>query len=166
MIPCSPVGKNNMTALFVAGCDGDRYGRLTLYRLPRGETVRGPLQIENLIDGDDQISRDLALWNQQGSRVIRGNLMVVPVANSLLYVEPIFLEPEGTFPVLKRVAVSYAGRVVAEPSLRASLDRLFGSLKAPASGETPIADADDEQRVSEPSSDRTSEPSAEDAQGV
>lgn len=164
MIPYSPVGKNNMTALFVAGCDGDRYGRLTLYRLPRGETVRGPLQIENLIDGDDQISRDLTLWNQQGSRVIRGNLMVVPVANSLLYVEPIFLEPEGTpFPVLKRVAVSYAGRVVAEPSLRASLDRLFGSLKAPASGETPIADADDEQRVSEPSSDRTSEPSAEDA---
>lgn len=136
MIPYSPVDKDNMTALLVAGCDGDRYGQLTLYRLPTGETIRGPLQVENLIDGDDQISRDLTLWNQQGSRVIRGNLLVVPVANSLIYVEPIFLEPEGTpFPVLKRVAVSHAGRVVAEPSLESSLDRLFSGYTAAISGE-------------------------------
>lgn len=129
MIPYSPEAKSNMTAFLVAGCDGDNYGRLSLFRFPRGETIKGPLQIENLIDGDDEISRDLTLWNQQGSRVIRGNLLVVPIENSLLYVEPIFLEPEGTpFPVLKRVVVSYASRVVAAETLDACLRSLFDSF--------------------------------------
>jgi len=126
MVPYSPVAKSNMTAILVGGCDGDNYGRLTLLRLPKGRTIRGPMQIENLIDGDDEISKDLTLWNQQGSRVIRGNLLVVPVENSLLYVEPVFLEPEGAaYPVLKRVVVSYAGRVVAGRTLEESLNLLF-----------------------------------------
>lgn len=162
MLPYSSAGKGNLAAIFAAGCDGDNYGRLALYRMPKGETVKGPLQIENLIDSDDQISRDLTLWNQQGSRVIRGNLMVVPIANSLLYVEPIFLEPEGTpFPILKRVAVSHAGRVVAEPSLEASLDKLFCGHSAAITGSgLPV---EEPQAGEEPQEELPAGPSADDA---
>lgn len=136
MVPYSPVAKSNMTAILVGGCDGVNYGRLTLLRLPKGQTIRGPMQIENLIDGDDEISKDLTLWNQQGSRVIRGNLLVVPVENSLVYIEPIFLEPEGAaYPVLKRVVVSYAGRVVAGRTLEEGLNLLFERSAAVAETE-------------------------------
>jgi uncharacterized membrane protein (UPF0182 family) len=153
MVPYSPVAKSNMTAILVGGCDGDNYGSLTLLRLPKGQTIRGPMQIENLIDGDDEISKDLTLWNQQGSRVIRGNLLVVPVENSLLYVEPIFLEPEGAaYPVLKRVAVSYAGRVVAGRTLEEGLSLLFDRSKAVVETERrrdPVSRPEDEDWIRE-----------------
>ena len=145
--------QSNMTAILVGGCDGDNYGSLTLLRLPKGQTIRGPMQIENLIDGDDEISKDLTLWNQQGSRVIRGNLLVVPVENSLLYVEPIFLEPEGAaYPVLKRVAVSYAGRVVAGRTLEEGLSLLFDRSKAVVETERrrdPVSRPEDEDWIRE-----------------
>jgi len=126
MIPFTPKNKDNMIAWMGARCDRD-YGKLIIYKFPKEKLIYGPMQIEARIDQDDQISQQLTLWSQYGSDVIRGNLLVIPVEDTLLYVEPLYIKAEhATMPELKRVIVSYSSRVVMEKNLNLAFSRLFG----------------------------------------
>jgi uncharacterized membrane protein (UPF0182 family) len=128
LIPFTPYGKpdKNMVAWMAAHCDYDRYGDLFVYKFPPGKLVDGPQQIEARINADAQISQYFSLWNQQGSRVIRGSLLILPVGNSLLYVEPVYLQAEQTpLPEIKRVIVSAGKRVVMGEDLWDALTQLF-----------------------------------------
>ena len=127
MVPFTPKGKDNLAAWMVARNDGEVYGKLRVYRLSRQSLVFGPQQIENRINQDTEVSRQVSLWDQGGSKVIRGDLLVIPIEQSLLYVQPLYLQAEGgRIPELKRVVVAYQNRVVMEETLDAGLTRLFG----------------------------------------
>jgi uncharacterized membrane protein (UPF0182 family) len=127
MVPFTPRGKDNLAAWMVARNDGAVYGKLRVYRLSRQSLVFGPQQIENRINQDTEVSRQVSLWDQGGSKVIRGDLLVIPIEQSLLHVQPLYLQAEGgRIPELKRVVVAYQNQVVMEETLDAGLTRLFG----------------------------------------
>lgn len=135
ILPFTPPEKNNMITWLAARADGDAYGKLVAYRYPKDKLVFGPTQIEARIDQDPRISEQLTLWNQAGSRVIRGDMIVIPIGKSNLYVEPIYLQSEQTkLPEMKRVVLATGGRVVMEPTVSDGLARLFG---APATAVAP-----------------------------
>lgn len=127
-IPYTPKGKPNMTALLVGRNDGENYGNMIVYKLPKSKNVYGPTQIENRIDSEPTISKEFTYWNQQGSRVIRGNLLIIPIENSLLYVEPIYLKADAqdSLPEVKRVIVAYGDKIVMEETLEEGLEKIFG----------------------------------------
>jgi uncharacterized membrane protein (UPF0182 family) len=128
MTPFTPRGKDNLAAWMVARMDGDNYGKLSVYRFPKQSLVYGPKQIANRINQDTEISRQLTLWDQRGSQVIRGELLVIPIEESLIYVQPIYLRAEGgNIPELKRVVVAHENRVVMGETLEEGLNALFGS---------------------------------------
>jgi len=128
MTTFTPIKKDNMNSWLAARSDDDHYGKLLLYKFPKDKLIFGPLQIEARIDQDSDISSQITLWSQQGSRVTRGNLLVIPIENNLLYIEPLYLQAEtGQLPELKRVIVSDGDRVVMEKSLGEALAKLFGS---------------------------------------
>ena len=128
MTPFTPRGKDNLAAWMVARMDGDNYGKLSVYRFPKQSLVYGPKQIANRINQDTDISRQLTLWDQRGSEVIRGELLVIPIEESLIYVQPIYLRAEGgNIPELKRVVVAHENRVVMGETLEEGLDALFGT---------------------------------------
>lgn len=127
MVPFTPRGKDNLAAWMVARNDGDVYGTLRVYRLSRQSLVFGPTQITNRINQDTEVSRQVTLWDQSGSRVIRGDLLVIPIEQSLLYVQPLYLQAEGgKIPELKRVVVAYQNQVVMRETLDGALSELFG----------------------------------------
>ncbi|MBU0980937.1 MAG: UPF0182 family protein [Nanoarchaeota archaeon] len=127
MTTFTPIKKDNMNAWMAARSDGDNYGKLLVYRFPKDKMVYGPLQIEARFDQDSEISQQLTLWSQQGSQVTRGNLLVIPIEDSLLYIEPLYIQAEqGQLPELKRVLVSDGERVVMEENLGIALEALFG----------------------------------------
>jgi uncharacterized protein len=137
ILPFTPANRDNMIAWMAGGSDGDNYGRLLLYEFPKQELVFGPSQIEARISQTPEISEQLTLWSQQGSGVIRGTLLVVPVEQSLLYVQPIYLRADqGELPELRRVIVAYGDRVVMRETLDQSLDAIFGET-GPAPAEAP-----------------------------
>jgi hypothetical protein len=141
MQPFSPYTKNVMISWMAGRCDGENYGRLILYLFPKDKLVYGPSQIEARIDQDSQISQQLTLWNQRGSRVIRGNLLVLPMANSILYVEPIFLQAEQSqLPELIRVIVAYKDVVVMERTLEDALNRVFTGQLTPIETQPPVGE--------------------------
>ena len=123
----TPKDLRNMTAMLVARNDGEYYGELILYDFPRDRNIYGPMQIENRIDQRSDISERFSLWDQGGSTVIRGNLMVIPIENSILYVEPIYLSAEGgqSLPEVKQVIVAYGDRIVMHPTLEEGLNAIF-----------------------------------------
>src|SRR6476646_6275160 len=131
-VPFTPRGKDNLAAWMVARNDGAESGKLRVYRLSRQSLVYGPQQIENRINQDTEISRQISLWDQRGSKVIRGDLLVIPIEKSLMYVQPLYLQAEGgRIPELKRVVVAYQNRVVMEETLEGSLAELFGGSSGP-----------------------------------
>ena len=126
-----------MIAWIAARSDVPGYGQLIVYKLSKDNLILGPLQIEATIDQDTTIARQLTLWDQRGSRVIRGNLLVVPIDQSFLYVEPVFLLAEGTnIPQLKRVIVSDGHRLAMESTLADALQVVLGQQPATAPGAT------------------------------
>lgn len=140
MQPFTPVNKTNMIAWLAARSDEPNYGKLVLYKYPKEKLVFGPAQVEGRIDQDPVISSQFSLWSQAGSRVIRGNLLVIPLGASNLYVEPIYLQADnGPIPELKRVIVSTGNRVVMEPTLEEALGKLFAGSPGivPSVGLTP-----------------------------
>ena len=152
LLPFTPRGKDNLAAWMVARADGEHYGRLLVYRFPKQKLIYGPRQIEARINQDPEISRQLSLWNQRGSKVILGTLLVIPIKESLIYVQPLYLRAEfGKIPELKRVIVATENRIAMEPSLEASMARIFGNAPSAAAdlaqtpeptsriGETPAA---------------------------
>jgi len=136
MTPFTPRGKDNLAAWMVARMDGENYGKLSVYRFPKQSLVYGPRQIVNRINQDTDISRQITLWDQKGSEVIRGELLVIPIEESLIYVQPIYLRAEGgSIPELKRVVVAHENRVVMGETLEEGLNALFGNGGAPVAAE-------------------------------
>ena len=139
MLPFTPKSRPNMTAWMCARMDGDEYGKLLVYNFPKQETIYGPEQLESRINQDTDISQQLSLWNQQGSRVYRGNLLVIPMDDSILYVEPLYLQAENSrIPELKRVIAGFGDEIVMETSLDKALTKLFNKQPvATLAGEGP-----------------------------
>jgi uncharacterized protein len=147
MTPMTPSNRDNMIAWVAGKCDLPDYGEMIAFELPKERLIYGPLQIEAMIDQDDVISQQLSLWDQRGSRVIRGNLVVIPLDHSFLYVEPVYLIAEETnIPQLRRVIVVYGKKVSMQPTLEGALRAVFGAAPAggggaaaspPRSGEAP-----------------------------
>ncbi|MEM9004824.1 MAG: UPF0182 family protein [Cyanobacteria bacterium P01_F01_bin.86] len=132
ILPFTPTRKDNMVAWMAGRSDADNYGKLLLYEFPKQQLVYGPSQIEARIDQTPEISEQLTLWSQQGSEVVRGDLLVLPIEQSLLYVEPVYLQAEqGKLPELKRVIVAYGDEVVMRSTLEESLTQIFGSRSTP-----------------------------------
>ncbi|MBR5229119.1 MAG: UPF0182 family protein [Firmicutes bacterium] len=127
-IPYTPSGKKNMTGLMVARNDGEHYGELILYRLPKDKVVYGPMQVESQVDQNTEISKEFSLWNSSGSTYTRGDMFVIPIDNALLYVEPVYLEAanDTSLPEVKRVIVAYEDQIAYAPTLAEALDDLFG----------------------------------------
>jgi uncharacterized membrane protein (UPF0182 family) len=131
MLPLTPKNKNNLAAWMAARSDGEHYGRLFVYRFPKQKQIYGPQQIVARANQDPDISRQITLWNQRGSSVKLGTLMVIPVEESLLYVQPLYLRAESSrIPELRRVIVAAEDRIAMEPTLEASLARIFGEAPA------------------------------------
>jgi uncharacterized membrane protein (UPF0182 family) len=125
-----------MIAWLAARCDEPNYGKLLVFDFPKQMLVYGPQQIESRINQDPEISKQLTLWNQGGSRVIRGSLLVIPVEQSLIYVQPLYLASEsGGVPELKRVIVAYENSIAMEATLEGSLLQIFGGSPAPATAD-------------------------------
>jgi uncharacterized membrane protein (UPF0182 family) len=133
MLPMAPSQRENMIAWLAARCDPPDYGKVVVYEFPKDKLVYGPFQIEARIQQNTDISQQISLWNQMGSRVIRGHLLVVPIENSILYVSPLYLRAAtGQLPELKRVIAAYGDRVVMEETLGAALAALFKETAPPA----------------------------------
>jgi uncharacterized membrane protein (UPF0182 family) len=124
--PYTPVNKQNMVAWIAARCDGENYGKLLVYEFSKQRLIYGPEQVEARVNQDPLISEQISLWNQHGSRVNLGTLLVIPIETSLLYVQPLYIEAEqGRLPQLTRVIAAYEDRVVMEPTLGQALEALF-----------------------------------------
>lgn len=131
MLPFNPARRDNSNAWLAARSDGDNYGKLVSYRLPKDRLIFGPAQVEARIDQDARISEQFTLWGQAGSEVIRGNLLMIPIDDSFIYVEPIYLQAVGSrLPELRRVIVMNGNRIAMEPTLAGSLDVIFGRVGA------------------------------------
>jgi uncharacterized membrane protein (UPF0182 family) len=141
MLPFTPARKDNLAAWMVARSDQENYGQLEVFQFPKQKVIYGPRQIVARINQDQEISPQITLWNQQGSQVIQGTLLVIPIEESLLYVRPLYLRASaGKIPELKRVIVAYQNQIVMAETLDAALDRIFEG-GAPISGRpvTPLS---------------------------
>jgi uncharacterized membrane protein (UPF0182 family) len=135
MLPFTPRQKENLAAWLVARSDGEHYGKMRVFEFPKQKQVFGPSQVVGRIGQDQVIAPQITLWNQQGSQVIWGTLMVIPIEESLIYVRPLYLKATGgRIPELTRVIVAYENRIVMEETLEAGLAQLFG-------GATPVEPA-------------------------
>jgi uncharacterized membrane protein (UPF0182 family) len=131
MVPVTPANRSNMIAWMSATCDFPEYGKLMVYQFPKKKLVYGPMQIEARIDQDADISKEMTLWGQKGSRVIRGDLLVIPIEQSIAYVEPVYLQAtKGELPQLKRVIVAHGDQIVMGSTLNESLSHVFGGRVA------------------------------------
>jgi uncharacterized membrane protein (UPF0182 family) len=145
LVPFVPTERDNMISWMAARCDPESYGRLLLYQFPKQKLIYGPMQIEARIDQDPAISEMMTLWSQAGSKVIRGNLLVIPIGDSLMYVEPVYLQAESSkLPELKRVIVSYENRIAMEQTLERALRQVFsaGPSASPASDDPSLPEPD------------------------
>jgi hypothetical protein len=131
MLPYTPRRRDNLAAWLVARSDGEHYGQLRVFEFPKQKLVFGPRQVVARMNQDQTISPQITLWNQQGSQVIWGTLMVIPIEESLLYVRPLYLRGQGgRIPELRRVVVAYQNQIVMEATLDAALARIFGGSGA------------------------------------
>jgi len=127
MLPLNPSKKDNMVAWMCARCDAPHYGDLIVYALPKDKLIYGPMQIEARINQKPEISAELTLWGQEGSQVIKGNQLVIPIKNSFIYVEPVYLQSEqGRIPQLKRVIVAFKDKIAMKKTLDEALRAVFG----------------------------------------
>jgi hypothetical protein len=153
MLPFTPRQKDNLAAWMVARSDGENYGKLVVFQFPKQKVVYGPRQVVARINQDQVISPQITLWNQQGSQVIQGNLLVIPIEESLVYIRPLYLRAAGgRIPELKRVIVAHQNQIVMDETLDAALERVFprggsrprpaaeGPQAAPAPGESAAVD--------------------------
>src|SRR5256714_11839454 len=138
ILPFTPANRNNMIGWMAGRCDGDNYGRLLAYNFPKSRLIDGPLQIEARIDQNAQLSAQFSLWNQQGSRVVRGHLLVIPIGKSLLYVEPIYLKAESSpMPELRLVVLATQDRLGFGQSFDEAMSNLFGEAAKPTTEQKP-----------------------------
>ena len=141
-IPFTPKDKKNLMGLLVARNDGEQYGKLVLYQMPKSKIVYGPMQVEAQIDQNTEISKEFSLWNSSGSKYSRGNLFVIPIEDSLLYVEPVYLEAtNSSIPEVKRVIVVFGDEIAYEATLADALNSMFGEGSAHDSGDDEADDS-------------------------
>jgi len=139
MLPFTPARKDNLASWLVARSDGEHYGRLRVFQFPKQKVVFGPRQIVARINQDQAISPQITLWNQQGSEVLQGTLLVIPIEESLIYIRPLYLRSAGgRIPELKRVIVAHQNQIVMDDTLEKALARLFPTEAAPAVGPPPV----------------------------
>ena len=145
MLPFTPRGRNNLAAWMVARSDGENYGKMLVFQFPKQKLIFGPSQVVARINQDPDISPQLTLWNQQGSEVIQGTLLVIPIEEALLYVRPMYLRASGgRIPELKQVVVAYQNQIVMAETLELALNEMFGGGPtgvAPLPTSTLVADA-------------------------
>jgi uncharacterized protein len=161
MLPFTPGRKDNLSAWIVARSDGANYGQLVVYRFPKQKLVYGPKQIVARINQDAEISRQISLWDQRGSQVMQGTLLVIPIEEALLYVRPLYLRAEsGKIPELKRVIVAYENKIAMEETLERSIERIFHSEPgAPAgAGQPPTTELTAMPAQSPPAAGTSSSP--------
>jgi uncharacterized membrane protein (UPF0182 family) len=140
MLPFTPRRRDNLAAWLVARSDGAHYGKMLAFEFPKQKLVFGPRQVVARISQDQVISPQITLWNQQGSQVIWGTLMVIPIEESLIYVRPLYLRASGgRIPELTRVIVAYENRIVMQETLEEGLAELFGGKPSPSSPSTSTA---------------------------
>ena len=135
MLPFTPKNKSNLTAWMAARCDLPQYGQLLVYRFPKGKLAPGPMQVENFISQEPEMSQQISLWDApgRGSRVLRGNLLIIPINNSLLYVEPIYIQAEdeeSAIPELRKVVIGYGEKVVWGDSFDEALRKMFPAVES------------------------------------
>jgi len=160
IIPFTPANKDNLIAYMAARCDGEHLGELVFEQLSKQNIIFGPIQIEARINQDQNISKDLTLWNQQGSQVLRGQMLVLPIDNSFLYVQPIYIQAsQASMPQLKKVALAMGNRLAYADTYEQSLTELIQALggapsptenqpeAAPQSAAAPIANVPSAQAV-------------------
>jgi uncharacterized membrane protein (UPF0182 family) len=161
MLPFVPHNREPLAAWLVARSDGPQYGRLEVFQFPKQKTVFGPRQVVARISQDQTISPQITLWNQQGSEVNWGTLMVIPVEESLLYVQPLYLRASnGKIPELSRVAVAYQEQIVMERTLDEALVRLFDGSQRRTSPSTSTSSASPPVEPPAPGAGRGTPPTA------
>jgi len=151
MLPFTPFKKDNMIAWMAVNQDPPRYGQKIMYEFSKDKLIYGPAQIEALIDQDEDISKDLTLWSQGGSQVIRGNLLVIPIKDSLLYIEPLYISAESgsSIPELKKILVVYENRVAMEDSLEEALLKVIGANVTPTAAPIPVGIGTEDMTLTE-----------------
>jgi uncharacterized membrane protein (UPF0182 family) len=133
VLPFTPRGKDNLIGLLLARCDGKNLGQMSLLELPKQQLFFGPMQIESRLNQDQTISKDLTLWNQQGSQVLHGQMVVLPVGDTFLFVEPIYLQAsQARMPQLKKVVVAYGNELIYTDTYEQALAQLAGAVGQPA----------------------------------
>jgi len=158
ILPLVPSGKDNMAGWLMARCDVPRLGELVLYTFPKDRLVYGPMQIESRIDQNPEISQDLTLWSQRGSKVIRGNLLVIPIDTSILYVEPLYLLAEQSeLPELRRVIVAFGDSVAMGDTLDEALRAVFSAASETVRREEESPEIGVEERVEAESRDEVAD---------
>ncbi len=133
MLPYTLYNRENMVSWIAVGNEGDNYGKLVCYKFPKNYNIYGPLQIENIIDNDSEISKELTLWNSGGTNVLRGNLLVIPIFKGLLYIEPVYLSSnnQASLPQLKRIIAVFGDNVAMEETVEKALSKvLLGSVNS------------------------------------
>jgi hypothetical protein len=136
ILPFTPSGRNNLIGWMAGRCDGDNYGKLLIYNFPKSRLIDGPLQIEARIDQNSQLSSLFTLWNQEGSHVVRGHLLVIPIGRALLFVEPIYLKAESSpMPELRLVVLATQDRLGYGQTFDEAMTSLFGDLARPSTQE-------------------------------
>ncbi|MCP4111990.1 MAG: UPF0182 family protein [Desulfobacteraceae bacterium] len=161
MSPMSPEGGNNLRALAIAGCDdGENYGKIVVYSFPRGTQVDGPSRISAKIDRDTIISQELTLWDQRGSEVIRGRVILLPVGETILYIQPVYLRSEKgpSITELKQIIVGQGGVVAMDETLEGAIQQLEVKLKSQPAGDDAQADDGTQPAAPEPKPEPTPEP--------
>lgn len=137
ILPFTPAGRNNLIGWMAGRCDGDNYGKLLIFNFPKSRLIDGPLQIEARIDQNSQLSSQFTLWNQQGSHVLRGHLLVIPIGRSLIYVEPVYLKAESSpMPELRLVVLATQDRLAYGQTFDEAMTSLFGEMGRPPTSET------------------------------
>jgi uncharacterized membrane protein (UPF0182 family) len=140
MLPFTPRGKDNLASWMVARSDGANYGKLAVFQFPKQTVIFGPRQVAARINQDQVISPQITLWNQQGSEVIQGQLLVIPIEESLIYIRPLYLKAAGgQIPELKRVIVAYQNNIVMAETLDAALERIFPGGAPRTDAQAPVA---------------------------
>src|SRR5271170_6223790 len=148
ILPFTPANRNNLIGWIAARSDGANYGKAVVFNFPKSRLVDGPQQIEARIDQNAQLSGQLTLWNQNGSKVIRGSLLVIPCGQALLYAEPIYLQAnQSPMPELRLVVLALQDRLAYGPTFEAALASLFGSQTPSLTG----AEAQQPQSAAAPS---------------
>jgi uncharacterized membrane protein (UPF0182 family) len=151
ILPFSPRGKDNLIGWMAARCDGDQLGKLIFYQLPKQQLMYGPMQIESRIDQDQNISKDLTLWNQQGSHVLRGSIIALPVTGGFLYLESIYIQAtEARMPQLKKVVLAMGDRLIYRDTFDQALADLTRETAPPvvAGAQPPAAAAGEKNATS------------------